>query len=335
MRVIIDCMGGDNAPSEVVKGALMAAKEYDVEIILVGDEEGIKKEISEEYKNIMNRLQIIHTTEIITNDESPTLAIRRKKDSSIVVGLKYLKEGKADAFISAGNTGALLAGGLFIVGRIDGIDRPCLAPVIPGEKGHFMLLDSGANAECKPKNILQFGIMGSIYSKKVLGKENPKVGLVNIGAEEEKGTEFIKQSFNMLKNSNLNFIGNIEPREIPKGECDVVLSDGFVGNVILKLYEGVAQTIFDILKREIYSSLIYKIGGAILKPVFKKFKKDFDYTEYGGAILLGVNKVVIKAHGSSNAKAIKNAVRQSINCVKGSVIELIREEIEKNKNVDS
>ncbi|SEF67097.1 phosphate:acyl-[acyl carrier protein] acyltransferase [Caloramator fervidus] len=332
MKIVIDAMGGDNAPEEIIKGAIMAVNEFGVDIILVGDEVKIKSEVEKYQIKDKNKVTIVHASEIITNDESPTMAIRRKKHSSMVVGLKMLKEGYADAFISAGSTGALLAGGLFIVGRIDGIDRPCLAPIIPGEKGNFMLLDAGANAECKPRNILQFAIMGDVYSKKVLGKQNPKVGLVNIGVEEEKGTEFVKQSYALLKQSELNFIGNIEPRDIPKGECDIVLADGFVGNVILKLYEGVAQTIFDVLKREIYSSFLNKLGGFLLKPVFKKFKTDFDYTEYGGAILLGVKNVLIKAHGSSNAKAIKNAVKQAVNCINGNVVEIISQEI-KNMNI--
>jgi len=332
MKIVIDVMGGDNAPEEIIKGAIMAVNEFGVDIILVGDEVKIKSEVEKYQIKDKNKVTIVHASEIITNDESPTMAIRRKKHSSMVVGLKMLKEGYADAFISAGSTGALLAGGLFIVGRIDGIDRPCLAPIIPGEKGNFMLLDAGANAECKPRNILQFAIMGDVYSKKVLGKQNPKVGLVNIGVEEEKGTEFVKQSYALLKQSELNFIGNIEPRDIPKGECDIVLADGFVGNVILKLYEGVAQTIFDVLKREIYSSFLNKLGGFLLKPVFKKFKTDFDYTEYGGAILLGVKNVLIKAHGSSNAKAIKNAVKQAVNCINGNVVEIISQEI-KNMNI--
>jgi len=332
MKIVIDVMGGDNAPEEIIKGAIMAVNEFGVDIILVGDEVKIKREVEKYQIKDKNKVTIVHASEIITNDESPTMAIRRKKHSSMVVGLKMLKEGYADAFISAGSTGALLAGGLFIVGRIDGIDRPCLAPIIPGEKGNFMLLDAGANAECKPRNILQFAIMGDVYSKKVLGKQNPKVGLVNIGVEEEKGTEFVKQSYALLKQSELNFIGNIEPRDIPKGECDIVLADGFVGNVILKLYEGVAQTIFDVLKREIYSSFLNKLGGFLLKPVFKKFKTDFDYTEYGGAILLGVKNVLIKAHGSSNAKAIKNAVKQAVNCINGNVVEIISQEI-KNMNI--
>lgn len=330
MKIIIDAMGGDNAPEETVKGAIAALKEYNVEIILVGDENKIKTALSSEGAD-MGRIEIIHASEVITNNDHPAQAIRKKKDSSMVVGMRMLKEGNGDAFISAGNTGALLAGGLFVVGRIKGVDRPGLAPIIPGKNGPFLLMDSGANAECKTQNILQFATMGSVYMKKVFKKEYPSVGLVNIGAEEEKGTEFVKECFKLLKDSNLNFKGNVEGRDIPEGNIDVVVCDGFTGNIVLKLFEGVAGTIFDTLKEEIMSTTRTKIGGLLLKPVFKKFKKKFDYTEHGGAILLGVNGPVIKAHGSSNAKAFKNAVRQAVLCIEGGVVENIRTEIEKEE----
>lgn len=329
MRIIIDAMGGDNAPEALVKGAIQAGNEYGVDITLVGDSERIKEVLRNEDAD-EEKYEIVHTTEIVTNNESPTLAIRRKKDSSMVVGMKMMKEGRGDAFISAGSTGAILAGGIFVVGRINGIDRPALAPVIPGRKGPFMLIDVGANAECKTQNLLQFGIMGDIYSKKVLGKENPTVGLANIGSEEEKGTDFTRESYRLLKESSLNFIGNVEGREMPEGAVDVIVCDGFTGNIILKVFEGVTQTIFDVLKSEIMSSTRTKLGGLLLKPVFRTFKKKYDYTEHGGAILLGVNGAVIKAHGSSNPKAVKNAIRQAIQCVKGGVVENIRFEIEKS-----
>lgn len=329
MRIVIDAMGGDNAPAALVKGALQARNEYGIDITLVGDREKIIDVLKSENTD-ESQFKIVNTTEVIDNNESPTMAIRRKKDSSMVVGMKLVKEGKGDAFISAGSTGAILAGGIFVVGRIKGIDRPALAPIVPGKKGPFMLIDVGANAECKTHNLLQFAVMGDIYSKKVLGKDNPKIGLVNIGSEEEKGTEFTKETYNLLKESNLNFIGNIEGREISEGEVDVVVTDGFTGNVILKVFEGVTQTIFDVLKSEIMSSTRTKLGGVLLKPVFRSFKKKYDYTEHGGAILLGLNGAVIKAHGSSNPKAVKNAIRQAIQCVKGGVVEEIRQEIEKN-----
>ena len=328
MRIIMDAMGGDNAPHELVKGAVMATKEFDTDITLVGDKNKLEELLAkEEYDKA--RIEIIHTTEIISYNESPTLAIRRKKDSSMVVGMKLVKEGKGDAFISAGSTGALLAGGLFIIGRIDGIDRPGLAPILPGKKGPFMLLDVGANAECKVQNILQFATMGEIYVRKILNRPNPQIALANIGEEEEKGTEFVKECYKLLKEKKANFKGNIEGREILDGNVDVVVCDGFVGNIILKTFEGAVATIFGILKEEIMSSFRTKIGGILLKPVFSGFKKKFDYTEYGGAILLGLNCPVIKAHGSSNANAFKNAIKQAVLSIDGDIVNIIKEEIKK------
>lgn len=328
MRIIIDAMGGDSAPYEIVKGAVEAIREFDIDITLVGDKDKIEEVLQQEkYKK--DKIDIVHTTEVITNCDSPTLAIRTKKDSSMVVGMKLLKDGIGSAFISAGNTGAILAGGLLIVGRIKGIDRPALAPILPGKNGPMMLLDAGANAECKPYNILQFGVMGEVYFNKVLNKDNPSVALVNIGSEEEKGTDLTKKCYSLLRESGINFRGNIEAREIPKGNIDIILCDGFVGNVILKLFEGMAQTIFDTLKEEIMSSFRGKVGGTILNPTFKRIKKKLDYTEYGGAILLGTEVLIIKAHGNSNAKAIKNAIRQAVLCVDGRIVESIKNEIEK------
>lgn len=329
MRIIIDAMGGDKAPEEVVKGSILALKEFDTEITLVGDKTIIETLLaSESYDK--KRINIVHSTEIITYDESPTLAIRRKKDSSMVVGMRMVRDGQGDAFISAGSTGALLAGGLFIVGRIDGIDRPGLAPILPGKNGPFMLIDVGANAECKTQNILQFATMGEIYIKKILNKNNPRIALANIGAEEEKGTEFTKECYKLLKSKKSNFVGNIEGREVLDGNVDVIVCDGFTGNMILKTFEGAVATIFEILKEEIMSSFRTKIGGVLLKPVFSKFKKKFDYTEYGGAILLGLKSPVIKAHGSSNANAIKNAIKQAVMSVKENIVEIIKNEINMN-----
>ena len=326
MRIIIDAMGGDKAPEEIVKGCVLALKEYDTEITLVGDKTKIEKLLANESYD-KKRINIVHSTEIITYDESPTLAIRRKKDSSMVVGMRMVRDGQGDAFISAGSTGALLAGGLFIIGRIDGIDRPGLAPILPGKNGPFMLIDVGANAECKVQNILQFATMGEIYIEKILNKNNPKIALANIGVEEEKGTEFTKECYKLLKSKKSNFVGNIEGREILDGNVDVIVCDGFTGNIILKTFEGSVATIFGILKEEIMSSLRTKIGGLLLKPVFSKFKKKFDYTEYGGAILLGLKSPVIKAHGSSNANAIKNAIKQAVLSVQGNIVEIIKNEI--------
>lgn len=326
MKIVIDAMGGDNAPEAVVQGAVLAKREYGCEIVLVGDKAAIENILKQE--DAMNDgIEVVHSSEVISNNESPTEAIRKKKDSSMVVGLNLLKDEKADAFISAGSTGALLAGGTFIVKRIPGVIRPALAPVVPSKKGSFLLLDSGANAECKPQHLEQFAYMGSVYASKVLKKENPVVGIVNIGTEEEKGSKLVKESSQLIKNLGINFMGSIEARDIPSGTADVVVCDGFTGNVVLKLYEGMVETIFSILKKKMLETTRTKIGALLLKPVFKAFKKDYDYTEYGGAILLGLNKPVIKAHGSSNAKAIKNAVRQAINYVQANVVDEIKADI--------
>ncbi|KMT21476.1 phosphate acyltransferase PlsX [Clostridium cylindrosporum] len=329
MKIAIDVMGGDNAPLEIVKGAVEAADEYLIDIYLVGKSEEIEKILDAKAFN-NPRIHIVNATEIIENEDSPTIAIRTKKDSSMVVGMKMLKNGEIDAFVSAGNTGALLAGGLFVVGRIKGIDRPALAPILPGRCGPVMLVDAGANAECKVRNITQFAMMGEIYFKNVMKYEFPRVGLINIGVEEEKGTEFTKECYKALKESNKSFVGNIEGRDILEGKVQVVVADGFTGNVVLKVFEGTAMTILKELKIELMRSFITKIGAFLSKGAFTLFKKKFDYTEHGGAILIGLNGPVIKAHGSSNAKAIKNAIRQAIKCVDGKIIESIKNELEEN-----
>lgn len=327
MRIIIDAMGGDNAPGEIVKGAVLAAEEYGCKITLVGVKERIE-EVLREIKAPFENIEIVEAAQVITNDESPTEALRKKKDSSLVIGLELLRDGKGDAFISAGSTGAVLAGGTLIVKRIKGIMRPAICPVIPGRKKPFLLMDAGANADCKPQYIQQFAIMGSIYAENVLKREHPQVAIVNIGSEEEKGSKFVKECYALLKDTPINFKGSIEGREIPNGDIDVVVTDGFTGNVILKLFEGTVETIFSVLKEGIMSSVKTKLGGMLLKPVFRSFKKSYDYTEHGGAVLLGLNAPVIKAHGSSNAKAVKNAVRQAIGCVEGNVTGIIRTSIE-------
>lgn len=327
MKIIIDAMGGDNAPEEIVKGAVLAEEEYGCSITLVGAKEHIEK-ILKEQRAPLEKFEIVEAAQVITNDESPTEALRRKKDSSLVIGLELLRDGKGDAFISAGSTGAVLAGGTLIVRRIKGIMRPAICPVIPGREKPFLLMDAGANADCKPQYIQQFAIMGSIYAKNVLKRENPQVAIVNIGSEEEKGSKFVKECYDLLKDTQINFRGSIEGREIPRGDIDVVVTDGFTGNVILKLFEGTVEAIFSVLKEGIMSSVKTKLGGVLLKPVFKGFKKAYDYTEHGGAVLLGLNAPVIKAHGSSNAKAVKNAVRQAISCVEGNITGIIRTSIE-------
>lgn len=327
MRIIIDAMGGDNAPEEIVNGAVLAAEEYGCSITLVGIKERID-DVLKDKKVPLKNIEIVEAAQVITNDESPTEALRKKKDSSLVVGLELLRDGKGDAFISAGSTGAVLAGGTLIVKRIKGIMRPAICPVIPGREKPFLLMDAGANADCKPQYIQQFAIMGSIYAENVLKREHPKVAIVNIGSEEEKGSKFVKECYALLRDTPINFKGSIEGREIPNGDIDVVVTDGFTGNVILKLFEGTVETIFSVLKEGIMSSVKTKLGGMLLKTVFRNFKKSYDYTEHGGAVLLGLNAPVIKAHGSSNAKAVKNAVRQAIGCVEGNITGIIRASIE-------
>lgn len=328
MVVVVDGMGGDFSPNAVVEGCIAAIKEYDIDILITGPEDLIREELKKHtYDN--NKIKIVNATEIINTNEHPVTAVKRKKDSSLVKALNLVKTGDADAIISAGSTGAFLVGCTLIVGRIKGIDRPALAPVMPGKKMPFMIIDCGANSECKPNYLLQFGLMGKIYFENILNVVNPSVGLVNIGTEEEKGNELSKAAYKLLKEANLNFVGNVEAREIPTGEVNVLVCDGFTGNVILKLYEGTVANIFDLLKTSIMASFRTKIGGMLLKPVFKKFKKDFDYKEYGGATFLGVNGICIKAHGSSDAKAFKNAIKQATIFYENNVVEKLKLEIEK------
>lgn len=319
-------MGGDHAPFEIVKGCVLAAEEYDVSITLIGKQEELQKELWK-YQYDKNKINIVNASEIITNDDEPALAIRRKKDSSMVKGMALVKENNQSVLISAGNTGALLAGGLLRIGRIKGILRPALAPVIPTKMGVSLLIDAGANADCKPQNLQQFALMGSIYMNKVIGIELPRVGLVNIGAEAQKGNELTKNTYELLQNTNINFIGNVEARDIPYGVADVLVCDGFTGNVILKLTEGLATFILHSLKEEIFKSARGKIGGYFLKPSLQSFKDQFDYSEHGGAPFLGVKGGLIKAHGSSDANAIKNAIRQGIVYLQQDVATHIEEEI--------
>lgn len=326
MKIAVDAMGGDQGLLATVKGSIDAVEELGVNVILIGDQKAIKEELLRNgYTG--DKIEIINAEEFITNDEEPAMAIRRKKKSSMVIGLNLVKDKEADAFVSSGSTGALLTGGLLIVKRIKGVDRAALAIPYPTKKGISLLLDAGANVDCKPKYLQQFAIMGSIYAEKVFNIPNPKVSLVNIGTEEGKGNELSKEAYNLLKNTNINFIGNIEARDIPEGKSDVLVCDGFVGNVILKLTEGLAMTIFSMLKEEFMSSFTSKIGALMLKSNLKKFKSRLDYTEYGGALLLGTKGVVIKAHGSSDAKAIKNAIKQAKTFVQNEIIEKIEEHV--------
>jgi glycerol-3-phosphate acyltransferase PlsX len=329
MLLAVDGMGGDNAPQVVVEGCVQAIKEMDVKILITGPVELLKNELSK-YDYDKEKIQIVEANEVVSTNEHPVMAIRKKKNSSLHVALDLVKSGEAHAIISAGSTGAVMAGALFVIGRIKGVERPALAPIMPGKNNSFMIIDCGANAECKPSNLVQFGIMGKIYMENVYKVNNPTVGLINIGAEEEKGNELTKSAYKLLKESSLNFVGNVEPREISDGDVSVLVCDGFVGNTVLKMYEGVASNILSILKDEIMSSLTTKIGGLLLKPVFKRFKTKFDYKETGGAAFLGVNGICIKAHGSSDATAVKNAIRQAKQFYDGNILDKIRAEIEES-----
>ncbi|WP_066507210.1 phosphate acyltransferase PlsX [Abyssisolibacter fermentans] len=327
MKIVVDAMGGDHGVVSTVKGAIDAVNEYGVDVILVGKEGLILEQINK-YNYKGQKIKIVNADEIITNEDKPVKAIRNKKNSSIVIGMQLVKDGEGDAFISAGNTGAVLTGGLFVVGRIKGIDRPAIAPVYPCEKGPSILLDAGANADCKAKYLQQFAIMGSVYANKILDIDNPKVGLVNIGTEKGKGNELVKEAYDLIENSDVNFSGNIEARDVPKGIVDVMVCDGFVGNTILKLSEGLAKTLFSQLKDVFLSSIKTKLAALMLKSGLKKLKNSFDYSEYGGALLIGLKSPVIKAHGSSNPKAIKNAIRQAKQIIDKKVVDIIKDEIE-------
>ncbi|WP_066175131.1 phosphate acyltransferase PlsX [Bacillus marinisedimentorum] len=324
MKIAIDAMGGDNAPEQIVKGAELAVGEFPgLEVLLVGKETEIRSHMSTENPAI----SILHTDEVIEGEDEPVRAVRRKKNSSMVLAAAEVAEGRADACISAGNTGALMTAGLFVVGRIKGIDRPALAPTLPTVDGKgFLLLDAGANVDAKPEHLLQFAIMGSIYTEKVRGIKNPTVGLMNIGTEEKKGNELSRLTFEMLKEADVNFIGNVESRDLLTGGADVVVCDGFTGNIALKTIEGTAMAIFSMLKEELTSSFKSKAAAAVLKPQFKKLKGKLDYSEYGGAGLFGLKAPVIKAHGSSDANAILNAVRQAKNMADQNVAGLIGEQ---------
>ena len=326
IRIGIDAMGGDHAPEAIVKGAVEALSLVGAELVLIGIEDQIKAQLAS-LKYDASRLTIRHASEVIENEDKPVRAIKSKKDASMVVGFEMLKSGDIDALLSAGNTGALLAGGLLKVGRIKGLDRPALCLPYPTTKGFSVLIDAGSNADCKPHNLYEFAVMGTIYARDVLGIENPTVGLANIGAEEGKGNILMVDTYPVLKASELNFIGNVEAREIPEGACDVIVCDGFTGNIILKLSEGVATSFTGMLKTELMKTKKNMFLGMLLKSVFSELKKKMDYTEYGGAPFLGTEGLIVKAHGSSNAKAIKNAIRYAEVCVKSQVVERIREEL--------
>jgi len=332
ITVAVDAMGGDNAPHEIVKGAVNAiCDRKDIKVILVGKEDLIQKELSQ-YNFDKECLEVVNAEDIITNCEAPVMAIRRKKDSSIVVALNLVKKGEADAFVSAGSTGAVLAGGQLIVGRMMGVERPPLAPVIPTMNGVSLLVDCGANVDARASHLVQFAKMGSIYMENVIGIKNPRVAIVNIGAEEEKGNMLVKEAFPLLKNCNeINFIGSIEAREIPYGGADVIVCEAFVGNVILKLYEGLASALIGKIKEGLMSTTKSKIGALLCKSALKKTVKDFDASKYGGAPLLGLNGLVVKAHGNSKSNEIRNSIIQCVTFTEHNMNEKIKENIIKSE----
>lgn len=327
-KIILDGMGGDNAPSEIVKGAVMAVnKDKGLSVVITGEEEKIKKALAGELYDA-SRLTVINCTEVITNDDVPTLAIRQKKDSSLVVALKMLKEDEsAKGFVSAGSTGAVLTGALLRVGRIRGVTRPAVCPVLPTAKeGKVLLIDAGANAECKPVNLCHFAIMGTAYAKANLGIENPRVGLVTNGTEEHKGDPLHQEAHNLLKTlPGINFVGNVEGRDIMSGDIDVAVCDGFSGNIALKTTEGTAMAVMSIIKKNIKASFRAKVGYALfMKKAFKNIKKVMDYNKYGGAVLLGIEKVVVKSHGSSKAESICASLLQAKEAADNCVVEKIK-----------
>ena len=327
MKLAIDGMGGDNAPKAVVEGVLLALDEFpNIEIQLYGNERELKPLLKEH-----NRLQVIHCEEVIEGEDDPARAIRRKKDSSMARMLEAVKEGRADACLSAGNTGALMAGGLFKVGRIEGVSRPALATTLPTIDGKgFLMLDLGANADAKPENLVQYAIMGNIYAKKVRGIENPRIGLLNIGTEEKKGNDLTKSVFGLLKETDLNFVGNVEARDLLDHVADVVVTDGFTGNMVLKSIEGTAGALMSMIKDVFMASAKTKIGALLVKGELKNLKSKLDYSEHGGAALFGLQAPVVKAHGSSNARAIYNAIRQASIMVEHNVTDVIKTTIAEN-----
>lgn len=331
-NIALDAMGGDHAPAEIVGGAVEAIeKEPSLKVFLVGRQEIIEKELIK-YQYNKSQIEVVNATEMIETAEPPVNAIRRKKDSSIVVGMKMVKEKAADAFVSAGSSGAVLVGGQVIVGRIKGVERPPLAPLIPTAKGVTLLIDCGANVDARPSHLVQFAKMGSIYMEHVLGVKNPKVGIVNIGAEEDKGNALVKETFPMLKEQkDINFVGSVEARDIPYGNADVIVCEAFAGNIILKLYEGVGAVLIDKIKGGMMSTLRSKIGALLVKPALKETLKTFDASEYGGAPLLGLNGLVVKTHGSSKSKEICNTLLQCVTFKQQKINEKIKESIQADK----
>ena len=331
ITIALDAMGGDFFPNVNIDGAISATKKFPIKIILVGNKQQLEKEIEKRSNFPKEAITIEHSEDIIEMTDSPSKAFRKKKNSSIHVGLELVKTKKAQAFVSAGNTGAVLTASTFILGRIEGVDRPVLSAVIPSEKKPFVMLDMGSNVDCKPTQLLQFAIMGHAFSKSIMGIENPKVGLLNIGEEKEKGNITTQQTHDLLEETNLNFIGNIEGKELIKGHTDVVVCDGFVGNNMLKFGEGIVKMFKTFFSEESKKSLLSLIALLLLKPTFKRFKKKFDYDEYGGAHFLGVNGISIIAHGSASETAIQNAIKMAYQSVKTNMVDTIKQALKQSE----
>ena len=328
VRVAVDAMGGDNAPGEIVKGAVEAVQaEKDIKVFLVGRQDAVNAELAK-YTYDKEKIEVIHAEEVIEMAEPPVNAIRKKKQSSLVIGMNMIKHQEADAIVTAGSTGATLVGGQVLVGRIKGIERPPLAPLVPTEKGVSLLIDCGANVDARPSHLVQFAQIGSIYMENIVGIKNPRVAILNIGAEEEKGNQLVKETFPLLKECpGINFIGSIEAREIPHGGADVIVCEAFAGNIVLKLYEGVAATLLSKVKEGLMSSLRSKIGALLIKPALKQTLKSFDASQYGGAPLLGLNGLVVKTHGSAKASDVKNSILQCVTFKQQDINGKIKEHI--------
>ena len=327
MKIILDAMGGDNAPAAVVDGGVQAAREYGLEVVLIGRREAVEPELAR-YDTAGLQVPVVHASEVIEMDEHPALVVKTKRDSSMVVGMQMVKRGEADAFVTMGNSGGALAAALFHLGRLRGIKRPALSSIFPTAKGPAFLIDLGANPDCKPEYLLQFAMMGSVYAERVLGIKNPRVGIISNGEEEGKGNLLVRDTTPLLRSSGLNFIGNLEGKDLPAGLADVAVTDGFTGNVLIKASEGVAALILDSLEREIKARPLAMVGALLARPAFRAVKRVLDYSEYGGGALLGVDGVVIVGHGRSNAKAVKNAVRVAAAAVENHVLDAIRSGVE-------
>lgn len=334
MRVYADAMGGDNAPEAPVRGAAEALRRFpELTVVLAGDREKIEPFLTD-CQDIRGRIIIEDAPEVITNHESPVMGVRKKVNSAVVKGMLAVRDGRADGFVSAGSTGAVLAGAMFRLGRIPGVERPALAPLLPNGKGYFLLIDCGANVDCQPEYLAQFGVMGNAYMRGVMGIAEPRIGLVNIGAEAEKGNDLVKKAYPLMEKAPYRFIGNVEAREITGDQADVLVCDGFSGNLILKFMEGVAVTLIGMIRKELLSDFRGKMAGLLGKPAFRRVKKSMDYAEVGGAPLLGVRGPVIKAHGSGNAHAFANAIAQCMKMSDAQVVRMIENGIAQNGQND-